>query len=437
MTPNILLLFPDQHRRDWLPGDGELPVVMPNLAGLVDRGVRFTRAYTPSPICAPARACLASGLDYDGCRVPGNAVEYPLDQLTYYQCLRETGYSVAGVGKFDLHKPTQDWGLDGKRLLDEWGFTHGVDNEGKMDAVASGAERPMGPYMAYLHEQGLASTHVADFAHRKGKVGTYTTLETTPLPEHAYCDNWVASNALDVLSEVPVGKPWHLSVNFTGPHNPVDVTDGMLRGWENVEFPSPIDNNTLDAATHQGIRRRYAAMLQNIDRHIGRILARIAERGELANTLVVYSSDHGEMLGDHNRWAKGVHYEPSVGVPLVIAGPGVRPGVTSDALVSLQDLTATFLAVSGAEAIEGIDGRTLWPLLRGEATTHRSHVVSGLGEWRMVTDGRLKLVRGAAGSASDLLYDLTTDPYEQRDVADSWPEDVARLNELLPTLSRR
>jgi arylsulfatase A-like enzyme len=114
--PNILFLFPDQLRYDFVEPAAGIPVRTPNVKRLAANGVRFTRAVTPAPLCAPARACLASGLEYYRCRVPSNAQNYPLDQPTVYQLLRGAGYHVMGCGKFDLHKPELDWGLDGKRM---------------------------------------------------------------------------------------------------------------------------------------------------------------------------------------------------------------------------------------------------------------------------------------------------------------------------------
>ena len=167
--PNILLLFPDQLRYDWLTGySPNLPVETPNLARLAKDGVWFRRATVPSPLCAPSRACLASGREYTRAGVASNQANYPLTQTTIYSLLQSSGYHVAGCGKFDLHKKTPDWGLDGKRLLKEWGFSDGIDNAGKWDAVASGMKAPHDPYMAYLYRQGLAAEHIADFKARQG-----------------------------------------------------------------------------------------------------------------------------------------------------------------------------------------------------------------------------------------------------------------------------
>jgi len=117
---NILFFCPDQHRGDWIPynqkslermGIENLPIKMPNLKKIMDEGVTFTRTITPSPLCAPARASLASGLRYNKCPVKDNEDKYPLDLKNFYSVLKENGYRVGGVGKFDLNKPSYWWGL--------------------------------------------------------------------------------------------------------------------------------------------------------------------------------------------------------------------------------------------------------------------------------------------------------------------------------------
>ncbi|MGB9606848.1 MAG: sulfatase family protein, partial [Bryobacteraceae bacterium] len=338
-----------------------------NLDALARRGVRFTRVLTPSPLCAPARACLAAGKEYANCRVPNNGYDYPLDRPTFYSALRDRGYAVLGCGKFDLHKKTLDWGLDGKRLLREWGFTDGIDNAGKHDAIRSGAVEPKDPYMAYLHRRGRAALHVADFKKRREYADTFPT----PLDEEAYCDNWLAGNGLMLLRSVPPGKPWFLQVNFTGPHSPMDITRRMEATVRGRAFPPPNRNTQYPPEVHFAIRQNYTAMCENIDRWLGIFLQEIKRRGELDNTLIAFSSDHGEMLGDHDRWGKSLPYHPSVSVPLHIAGPGVKAGVSSDALVSVMDLAATFLDYAGAEPLPAMESRSLRPLLEGRTGKHR------------------------------------------------------------------
>lgn len=425
--PNILFFFPDQLRFDWIGGDPKIPVRTPRLDALAASGVRFSRAIVASPLCAPSRACLAAGKEYDRCRVPSNKEDFPLDQTTYYGLLREAGYHVAGCGKFDLHKGTLDWGLDGKRLVSDWGFSDGIDNAGKFDAIRSGAETPKDPYMAYLHRRELAAIHVADLRQRQ-KLG-YPATFPTPLPEEAYCDNWVAANGLALMRRFPKEKPWHLVVNFTGPHNPMDITARMEKLCRDRHFEQPNRNTQHPPETHVAIRQNYSAMVENIDRWLGIYVDELKKRGELDNTLIVFSSDHGEMLGDHNRWGKSVPYQPSIGVPLVVAGPGVRRGIQSDALVSIMDLAATFLDYAALPRPGGMDSRSLRPLLEGKTRSHREHLLSGLGKWRMAWDGRYKLIRGFDAGA--LLFDLDQDPLENANVAGQAPEVLERLSGLL------
>ena len=427
--PNFLFFFPDQHRPDWLGVNAALPLQTPNIDRLAEQGVRFTRTYCNSPVCAPSRACVASGRDYDRCGVINNGQNYPLDQPTYYQALRDTGYRVAGVGKFDLHKNTLDWGLDGSRLIHEWGFTEGIDNEGKFDGSRSYRQSggPKGPYLALLQDHGMADIYVQEHLDCKLHRDAYTTA----LPDTLYCDNWVAENGLHFLRNFPQNQPWHLVINFTGPHNPMDVTAGMRSRWQAIDFPPPHNNHQPEysAEDHRRNRQNYAAMIENIDRQVGAFIEAVRERGELENTIIVYASDHGEMLGDHGRWGKSTWHEPAVGVPLIVTGPGVQSGMVSEALVSLHDLAATFIDYATADSLPEMDARSLRPLLSGQTATHREHLLSGLNDWRLVFDGRYKLV--VPQDEAPILIDLATDPKEDTNIAPQQPDVVERLKQVL------
>ena len=439
--PNILLFFPDEHRFDWTSLNPRLDVRMPNLAALAKNGVSFRNTLVASPLCAPSRACLASGKEYSRCGVRDNSEDYPVRQTTFYSLLRESGYHVIGCGKLDLHKASYTWGLDGKHLLPEWGFSDGIDSAGKMDAILSGKKHPADPYMAYLEREHLRERHIADVAKRAGRAFAYT--EPTPLPDHAYCDNWVAENGLKLLNASPKDHPWFLAVNFTGPHPPVDITRSMNHNCRGRWYPQPNRSTELDPATHVAIRQNYSAMVENIDRWLGAYVDELRKRGELDHTVIVYSSDHGEMLGDHNRWGKTLPYHASAGVPLVMAGPGIEARGTSDALVSHIDLGATFLECAGAYPTRDMDSRSLWPVLSGKARHHREFVRSGLWNWRLVYDGKHKLIRGfdpnakghqegeAGAKLPDLLFDLESDPLENTNLASSRGEVVERLGKLL------
>lgn len=435
--PNFLFFFPDQWRFDWTPFHESLGLRQPNLQRIANRGMRFERAIVASPLCAPSRACLAAGMEYERCGVPSNGYDYPLTQTTYYQRLRDAGYHVLGCGKLDLHKKTQDWGLDGRRMVKEWGFTDAVDSAGKGDAINSTKRNghPMDPFMDHLEKRGLLEAHLADFAKRGGR-DSYFNTGPCPLPDADYGDTWVAENGLRLLRAVPEAKPWHLVLNFPGPHNPMDITSAMHQSVQGRNYPPPEPHSEGTAAKHNAIRQNYSAMCENIDAQMGRVLAEVERRGETENTIVVFSSDHGEMLGDHDRWAKSVPYQPSVGVPLVVAGPGVAEGV-SQALVSHIDLTATFLDFAGLAIPASMDARSLRPVLADPRQNHRNVLRSGLGPWRMAWDGRFKLVRGfklregevrgADASGGEVLFDLDTDPHETGNQIARHPEIAEQL----------
>ncbi|MFW5922909.1 MAG: sulfatase [Planctomycetota bacterium] len=149
-------------------------------------------------------------------------------------------------------------------------------------------------------------------------------------------------------------------------------------------------------------------MLDGMDEWVGRIIEEVEKRGERDNTIIVYSADHGEMLGDHGQWNKCDPREPSVHVPLLVSGPGVQKGVQSDALVELIDLGATFLDLAGTSVPDDWDARTIKPVLTGEKNDHRQQTVSALDGWRMIFDGRFKYIEHEGRPPK--MYDLQSDP---------------------------
>ncbi len=432
--PNILFLFPDQWRWDWLECEdspfGKVPVRTPSIDALAARGVRFTQCRTNAPLCAPARACLARGLRYERCGVPDNDGCTPTDRPTVFRLLREAGYHTATCGKSDLFKPDTTPNPTGYvPVMDALGFADGIDHRGKFDAVKRGREQIAEPYTLMLKQRGLFATHAEDYARPEGR----RPPGPTPLPTDAYTDDFAGQNALKLIDRAPADRPWCLWVNFPGPHNPFDPPAEAFAPYADVDFPPPINpaGNSLSDEDVARERRLYAACCSHLDAWVGRLLARVEARGELANTLVVFASDHGEMLGDHGRWNKGVPQEGSVRVPLIVAGPGVRPGATSGALVELIDVAATLLDVAGIPAPGDWDARSVDPLLRGETddTSHREVQVSALGKWQLACDGRFKLVRVI--ERDDRLYDLCNDPAELHDVATEHPDVTALLGEAL------
>ena len=437
-TPNILLFFPDQYHADWQGFDPEIPVRTPNLRQLAAEGVRFTDVLCPSPLCAPSRAALASGREYHRCGVASNRESYPVEQTTFYSLLRDSGYHVMGCGKFDLHKPRFCWGSQGRCFLNEWGFSDGIDNEGKIDGINAALEGTPGPYLTYLKSQGVDAVHIADFKKRSAGALKHS-LYPTQLDDEHYCDNWIAGNGLRLIKKAPKEKPWFLQVNFAGPHAPMDVTKRMKNWYADTLFRLPEGNTRLEYREHMEILRNYAAMIENIDRWLGVYVDCLKRSGQFSNTMIVFSADHGEMLGAKDSWGKGRPERGSVNVPLVFAGAGAAAGGAEvHAVHTALDLTATFLETAGVDVPDAMDSRSLLPVLADPSAHHRRFVRSALRkhssggkttDWSLVYDGRFKLVRG--GDGSRVLWDLKDDPGESMNLADQMPDLAASMEELL------
>lgn len=404
--PNILFVQTDQQRPEWVEMNSDIPVRTPHLRQLAERGVWLANAICPSPVCAPSRACLVAGREYDRTRVWGNSTYAPDNMFKYHLRLRdEAGYYVMGAGKHHVGNnqsgspPALHCGVDGCQGMEAWGFSDAIFNAGLNQATILMRNNEMVPqdaYMAFLHARGLAEEHIADYV-RRSREGVWTATFPTTLPDDAYFDNWITNNALTLLDRVPDDRPWYLEVNLQNPHHPWDITESMHRWYREppVEFPVPVFN-TEDIApeTHQEVRRNWAATVEHLDSCLGRLVARVHARGDLDNTIIVFTSDHGEMLGDYDQWQKLSPLQASVGVPLVIAGPGVEASGRADAPMTTLDLTASFIEWGGLDPGDDLDSRSLVDYLGAHARRHRDLVFSGLSAWRMVFDGRFKLVRG-------------------------------------------
>ena len=453
---NILLLFSDQHRGDWMPfRNPETAFLrMPHIRGLMDRGTTFTHAATNSPLCVPARACLALGQGYEHCGTWNNDYCCPLDRPSVYRVLRDHGYEVSGVGKFDLHKPIMHWGNGWIDQLGKLGFTRAIENEGKGDAVWAYRHDQPGPYAAHMDAKGLMEGYAVD--HLRRAKDSLDAL-ASDIAEEDYADNWVTENGRKQLREMAAtGAPWFLTVNFSGPHDPWDVTPRMKAEWEHRDIPLP-EGGTLDRQRLLAVRQNYAAMLENIDRNIGILVEDLKALGQYEDTVIIYSADHGEMLGDRDRFFKSIPYGPSVHIPLVISGGGALEGHICHELVQLHDLAATIADFAGLTMPEGTDARSLRPLAtRTDAPPIRSfqyaalypqfrekddpipgyedldryrqrHFAKGTG-WRSVTTKDHRYIEYLDGRVE--LFDLNADPGETKNIAYEHPELTARFYEI-------
>eukprot|EP00927_Polykrikos_kofoidii_P065489 TRINITY_DN61240_c0_g1_i1.p1 TRINITY_DN61240_c0_g1~~TRINITY_DN61240_c0_g1_i1.p1 ORF type:complete len:519 (+),score=77.48 TRINITY_DN61240_c0_g1_i1:51-1559(+) len=434
--PNILLIFPDQHRGDWLGFRGSPGLRTPNIDRLARDGVAFLNAISPAPLCAPARSCFATVQKYDDQLVRCNQDDLACDAQTFYKDLRNSGYGVFACGKLDLLKASKDWGHDGRhgagdssRLL-SIGFTDGVDNAGKHDLINAVQQSKPEPYSSFLLERGLLNAHVDDFAARRGEQ-RYLNVSPTPLADDAYCDNWIGETGLSLLKQSPENCPWFLQVNFNGPHHPLDVTTTMLDAVSEISeggFGSPIENSTYSPTQHAEIRRNYAAMVGNVDTWVGRYLRYLEATGQLNRTLVIYASDHGDQLGDFNKWDKQMPESGSLRVPLIFSGFGVQHQLPVRTPVDLVDVARTILDFAGVTPERLLGGHSLRDALEGRRLDWAERT-AGLGSWRALIGVRYKYVHnyereksiqqvmsepwvGTHEDAPAALFDLETDPLE-------------------------
>jgi choline-sulfatase len=458
--PNILWLFTDQHRADTLGCYGDPVVQTPSLDALAASGTVFQRAYCQGPVCVPARVSLLTGRYVRDHGAFEN--DYPCDPElpTFLQSIRSVGYDTVALGKMHLYPHGHDV-ADSVEHMRSLGFTEVHEEVGKLAAgyVTTG-------YTRYLAERGLLDTY-REFVRERSPLVRMAgaldadmtpkptwTVDPTPLPPEHYVDTYVGRRAEDWLRSRDSDDPFFLWVGFPGPHDPWDapaeyvdkyrdapialdstqrpeIADGTPLGIYLKSFLEYSSSDSLTDERIREVRRHYYANVTLIDDAIGRILAVLQERGLDENTWVIYSTDHGEMLGTHGFLNKMVFYEPAVRVPLIVRPPSGVAAQTrhSDELVEHVDLTATFCDIADAPAVAAGAGRSLLPLVHGQDWATREAVVSenyGFGMWR--TD-RFKLVVYEATSTPVQLFDLDKDPQENINVLDdpAYGDDVDDL----------
>lgn len=442
--PNVLVIMSDQHRFDYLSCVGADFLHTPNIDRIAAQGVRFGQCTTNCPVCAPARIGLATGLQPYHLGSLDNHSFLPRSIPTHYQRFRDHGYRVGCVGKLDLAKPDGYNGRYGDRpCVYGWGFTHPEECEGKMHAGSS--PTPLGPYGHYLKERGLLQAFYEDYRERRAKGWVIGASHDSVLPAEAFEDAYIGRRAAEWIRNVPDDFPWYYFVSFVGPHDPFDPPTEYADRYRDANVPDPIADDmgdkpegvkrqrarrwspVLDASLGEiaVTRRQYCASISVIDDQIGQILDALQERGMAENTYVVYTSDHGEMLGDHGLYAKSVSYEPALRVPLLVAGPGIDGGRVSSALIELSDVNPTVCELAGLPPQENINARSFAPLLRGERKAHRTETISTIRQFQCIRTDRFKYVNNYHDMPE--LYDLQEDPQELHNIASREPALVAEL----------
>jgi choline-sulfatase len=433
--PNVVLIMADQLGARSLPAYGNRIVRSSHVDRLAEEGVVFERALCASPLCAPSRASLMTGLLPSLTGVYDNAGELPAGLPTFAHHLRAAGYHTVLAGKMHFIGPDQLHGFEERCVPDVYpaGFDWVPDWRLEDDETLPwyhdlGSVLRAGPvrrtlqlgYDAEVREQACRA--IAESAREPERPLLLVASFTHPHdPYEVPPEHW------DRYDDIPIDPPGH-----AGPPDPVDPPTRRLRAMlasDDVQVPA---EQVLRA------RRGYYGAISLVDDHVGAILDSLAEHGFDDDTVILFTSDHGDMLGERGLWYKMAPFEGSIHVPLLVHAPArFAPRRVSEP-VSLLDLLPTLVELGGGAQVDG-DGASLVPALDGADPPERDVPLEYLAEGIRAPQvtlvrGPLKLVRSLG--EPDLLYDLAADPDERVDVADD-PRYVEELRSLARAADER
>ena len=423
--PNILLVFTDQQRADTL---GTLNPVMrtPVMDRLCAEGTTFTRAYTPVPVCVPARCALIFGqyahkTDCYENRSP--MPEVTAGRPTFMSALSGAGYQAHGVGK--MHFTPDRHALRGFETRD-----HSEEGIGGPDTD---------DYLAFLHQKGY--DHVHDINGVRGEM--YYVPQPSQLPARLHNSHWVADRAIRFLADRDRARPFLLMASFIDPHPPFapPVPWNKLYRAPSMPLPKrPTDARNLwtyinrvqnrykfrdagiDDRLLQVMKAYYYATVSFIDYNVGRIVQALEANGELENTLILWTSDHGEFLGDYDCFGKRTFLKSTANVPMTVRYPErFQAGARVEAPASLVDVMPTFLGASGVETpgahLDGVDLAELAaapgmrPYVWGQYDNEdRAHYMALTERWKYIY---------CASDNREFLFDTLVDPDETRNRAET------------------
>ena len=429
--PNIIFIVTDQQRYDTIASLGFDHMITPNLDKLVKRGTTFESMYITSPSCAPSRASLFTGV------YPHTNGVFRNDEPWNYcwvKDLADAGYHTVNVGKMHTMPVEGAFGFRERHVVENKDRDHPnlpfyLDNWDK----------------AYFFRELEKPSRVTQ--RRKSDYGDQLGAWAWEHEDRLHPDVFVGQMASWWLNRYPGDEPFFLQIGFPGPHPPYDPTQEYLDKYDDVELPTPIppDPETqpkamqelrdfhlgedADGVVHlpdptpeQSKRQRahYYANVTMIDTQVGDIMNVLEERGELDNTIIIFTSDHGDALGDHGHSQKWNMYQSTVHVPALVFGPGIPQGRRVTDKVALFDFGPTILECAGVKVPDWMEATSLMPYFKGDVSQGRNRVfaehandalLTGTRFMTMVLEDNMKLVHFVDAEAGQL-FDLERDPDE-------------------------
>lgn len=471
MPRNILFIMCDQLRWDYLSCYGHKTLHTPNIDSLAERGVRFDNAYCQAPLCGPSRASFYSGRYMSSHGVMANNDPSRIDELTIADYLRASGYRSGLVGKAH-HRKNRDLlknlGVDTESALLRNSASGGFEPFELHDGLLPGKRR--NGYSDYLSRQGYEGDNLwLDYANsgedRDGNIRSGWRLRNSVYParvaEQHSETTFTTNRAIDFLEQQENDQPWCLHLSFIKPHwpliapapyhnlyQPKDIQP-MVRDDSELHNPHPVhaafmEQEYSESFTRKDVRETvipvYMGLIRQIDDQLGRLFDYLRQTDQFDNTLIVFTSDHGDYLGDHWLGEKDLFHEPSVRIPLIIVNPNSTADETRGSvckeMVEAIDLLPTFVEFAGANIChERIEGRSLMPLLRSNTppADWRRYAVSeidysdrGIGELLQLSpyDCRAVMIRNQRWKYihhhcfRPQLFDLQQDPDELVDLGE-------------------
>jgi len=426
--PHLLLITTDQQRSDSLGINCPNRVLQtPNLDALARNGVNFTRGYSTCPVCIPARRTLLSGEHpaTHGLRHYQDGLEWD-PPFTLPGLLSGAGYQTQLVGKLHMHPQRKRYGFDNMILSESPNHRPTSETQHQND------------YVDWLESKGC-SLH----PNFHGISGNGRLARPHPFDESLHHNTWLAQEAVDFLTHRrDPSCPWFLHLSFTAPHPPLTPPQAYWDRYAGLQMPAPnlgdwvpkVDEaprglhpdaacGPFDADVIRNAWVGYYALISHIDDCIAYVLERWQEYGNPRKdepVWIVFSSDHGEMLGDHHLFRKSLPYEASSHVPFFLGGLNVpQPQREIDALVCWEDIPPTLLDLAGVSIPDGMDGHSLAPVHRGKAAAVRETIFGECGggfDHHYVVHGDHKYIWWIKTN-EEQLFDLKTDPGECHDLS--------------------